>query len=183
MAIIAMTATPVTTKPAVSDMRAEYRVAILTALQDLWLMAQVLGLQNFQDNETYRMMNKELASAQRKDRKAQKEAGVGGSILRGLLVGATKPDRPDDEYGPVMKKWMGQMREWFAPAVILRNLDSVDNAGTKILGLPPCHDHTLRMHLLPWEMSNLRDIAKGYLEDSPIVGIGAASRVSTFSQK
>jgi hypothetical protein len=146
-------------------------------------VAQVLGLQNFQDNETYRTMNKELASAQRKDRKAQKEAGVGGSILRGLLVGATNPDRPRDEYGPVMKKWMGQMREWFAPAIILRNLDSVDNAGRKILGLPPSHDHTLRMHLLPWEMNNLRDIAKGYLEDSPMVGIGAASRVSTFSPK
>ncbi|KAG1741027.1 P-loop containing nucleoside triphosphate hydrolase protein [Suillus occidentalis] len=159
MVMIAMTATPVTTRPA-----------------DLWLMAQVLGLPNFQDNETYRMMNKELASAQRKDRKAQKEAGVGGSILRGLLVGATNPDRPRDEYGPVMKKWMGQMREWFAPAIILRTPDSVDNAGTKILGLPPCHDHTLRMHLLPWEMNNLRDIAKGYLEDSPVVGIGAASR-------
>ncbi|KAG2343746.1 hypothetical protein BDR05DRAFT_883628 [Suillus weaverae] len=103
-------------------------------------------------------------------------AGVEGSILRGLLVGAENPDRPSDEYGPVMKKWMSQMREWFAPAVILRNLDSVDNAGTKILGLPPCHDHTLRMHLLPWEMSNLRAIAKGYLEDSPVVGVGAASR-------
>ncbi|KAG1786495.1 P-loop containing nucleoside triphosphate hydrolase protein, partial [Suillus variegatus] len=104
-------------------------------------------------------------------------AGVEGSVLRGLLVGVENPDRAQDEYGPVMKKWMGQMRGWFAPAIILRNLDSVDNTGTKILGLPPCHDHTLRMHLLPWEMSNLREIAKGYLQDSPVVGVGAASRV------
>ncbi|KAG2045712.1 hypothetical protein BDR06DRAFT_1015378 [Suillus hirtellus] len=157
--VVAMTATPVTTKPA-----------------DLWLMGQVLGLTSFQDSETYREMNKELSSALRKDRKAQKEAGVEGSVLRGLLVGAENPDRAQDEYGPVMKKWMGQMRGWFAPAIILRNLDSVDNTGTKILGLPPCHDHTLRMHLLPWEMSNLREIAKGYLQDSPVVGVGAASR-------
>lgn len=141
-------------------------------------MGQVLGLTSFQDSETYREMNKELSSALRKDRKAQKEAGVEGSVLRGLLVGVENPDRAQDEYGPVMKKWMGQMRGWFAPAIILRNLDSVDNTGTKILGLPPCHDHTLRMHLLPWEMSNLREIAKGYLQDSPVVGVGAASRVS-----
>ncbi|KAG2045912.1 hypothetical protein BDR06DRAFT_900013 [Suillus hirtellus] len=103
-------------------------------------------------------------------------AGVEGSILRGLMIGAQNPDHLDNEFGPVMKKWMGQMRKWFSPAVILRNLDSVDDSGTKILGLPPCHDHLLRMHLLPWEMSNLRAIAKGYLEDSPVVGIGAASR-------
>ncbi|KAG2063373.1 hypothetical protein BDR04DRAFT_1038198 [Suillus decipiens] len=100
--------------------------------------------------------------------------GVEGSILRELLAGAENPDRRDGEYGPIMKKWMDIMREWFAPAVILRNLDSVDDAGTKILGLPPCHDHTLQMHLLPWEMSNLRAIANGYLEDSPIVGMAAS---------
>ncbi|KAG2365352.1 P-loop containing nucleoside triphosphate hydrolase protein [Suillus spraguei] len=102
--------------------------------------------------------------------------GVEGSILRGVLAGTENRDLQEDEYGPVMKKWMGKMRDWFAPAVILRNLDSVDNGGAKILGLPPCYDHTLQMHLLPWEMSNLRAIAKGYLEDSPIVGMGAASR-------
>ncbi|KAG2134716.1 P-loop containing nucleoside triphosphate hydrolase protein [Suillus cothurnatus] len=102
--------------------------------------------------------------------------GMEGSILRGLLVGTKNTDRPDDHYGPVMKKWMSQMRQWFAPVVILRNHDSVDNAGMKILGLPSCHDHTLRMHLLPWEMSNLRAIAKDYLEDSSIVRIGAASQ-------
>jgi hypothetical protein len=145
-------------------------------------MAQVLGLQGVQDNETYRVMNQELASAQRKDRKVQKETGMEGSILRGLLVGTKNTDRPDDHYGPVMKKWMSQMRQWFAPAVILRNHDSVDNAGMKILGLPSCHDHTLRMHLLPWEMSNLRAIAKDYLEDSSIVRIGAASQVSPCFQ-
>ncbi|KAG2112438.1 hypothetical protein DEU56DRAFT_762044 [Suillus clintonianus] len=40
----------------------------------------------------------------------------------------------------------------------------------KILGLPP-YDHSLKIKLLDWEMENLRNIACGYLDDCPIVGM------------
>ncbi|KAG2359931.1 P-loop containing nucleoside triphosphate hydrolase protein [Suillus spraguei] len=98
-------------------------------------------------------------------------AGVEGSILRAVFVGNHNPEATQEEYLPVMKKWMGRMREWFSPAVILRTIDSTDNAGKKILGLPPYHDHALKIKLLDWEMENLRNIARGYLDECPIVGM------------
>ncbi|KAG1793331.1 P-loop containing nucleoside triphosphate hydrolase protein [Suillus plorans] len=98
-------------------------------------------------------------------------AGVEGSILRAVFVGNHNPEAAQEEYLPVMRKWMGRMREWFSPAVILRTIDSTDNAGNKILGLPPYRDHTLKIKLLDWEMENLRNIARGYLDDCPIVGM------------
>ncbi|KAG1779882.1 P-loop containing nucleoside triphosphate hydrolase protein [Suillus placidus] len=152
--MVAMTATPVTTKPT-----------------DLWIMGQLLGLSQFKDTVQLKNMNRELAAAQRRDRKAQREAGVEGSMLRGVLVGSHNPEAAQEEYLPAMKQWMGRMREWFSPAVILRTLDSTDSTGNKILGLPPYHDHSLKITLLDWEMENLRNIARGYINDCPIVGL------------
>ncbi|KAG1717668.1 P-loop containing nucleoside triphosphate hydrolase protein, partial [Suillus occidentalis] len=94
-------------------------------------------------------------------------AGVEGSILRAVFVGNQNPEAAQEEYLPVMKTWMGRMREWFAPVVILRTVDSTDNMGNKILGLLPYHDHSLKIKLLDWEMENLRNIARGYLDDCP----------------
>ncbi|KAG2335271.1 hypothetical protein BDR05DRAFT_843481, partial [Suillus weaverae] len=139
--------------------------------QDLWVMGQLLGLPQFKDTAQLKDMNRELAAAQRRDRKAQREAGLEGSMLRGVFVGSHNPEAAQEEYLPVMKHWMGRMREWFSPAVILRTLDSTDNTGSKILGLPPYHDHSLKIKLLDWEMENLRNIARGYIEDCPIVGM------------
>ncbi|KAG1717478.1 P-loop containing nucleoside triphosphate hydrolase protein [Suillus lakei] len=98
-------------------------------------------------------------------------AGVESSILRGVLVGNHNPEAVEEEYLPSMKKWMCRMREWFSPAIILRTLESTDNTGSKIMGLPPYHDHSLKITLLDWEMMNLRNIARGYLDDCPIVGM------------
>ncbi|KAG2064532.1 hypothetical protein BDR04DRAFT_1035000 [Suillus decipiens] len=102
-------------------------------------------------------------------------AGVEGSILRAVFVGNQNPEAAQEEYLPVMKEWMGQMREWFAPAVILRTVDSTDNTGNRILGLPPYHDHSLKIKLLDWEMEKLRNIARGYLDECPIVGMSKVS--------
>ncbi|KAG2062517.1 hypothetical protein BDR04DRAFT_990074, partial [Suillus decipiens] len=135
---------------------------------DLWNMGLLLGIEQFKDITQFKTMNRELTTAQRRDRKAQREAGVEGSILRAVFVGNHNPEAAQEEYLPVMKKWMGRMREWFSPAVILRTIDSTDNAGHKILGLPPYHDHALKIQLLDWEMENLRNIARGYLDDCPI---------------
>ncbi|KAG1792547.1 P-loop containing nucleoside triphosphate hydrolase protein [Suillus variegatus] len=105
-------------------------------------------------------------------------AGVEGSMLRGVLVGSHNPEAAQEEYLPAMKQWMGRMREWFSPAVILRTLDSTDSTGSKILGLPPYHDHSLKIKLLDWEMENLRNIARGYIDDCPIVGMSKEWNVS-----
>jgi hypothetical protein len=134
-------------------------------------MGQLLGLHEFKDTARLKTMNRELAAAQRRDRKAQREAGVESSILRGVLVGNHNPEAVEEEYLPSMKKWMCRMREWFSPAIILRTLESTDNTGSKIMGLPPYHDHSLKITLLDWEMMNLRNIARGYLDDCPIVGM------------
>lgn len=152
--MVAMTATPVTTKPT-----------------DLWIMGQLLGLPQFKDTTQLKNMNRELAAAQRRDRKAQREAGVEGSMLRGVLVGTHNPEAAQEEYLPAMKQWMGRMREWFSPAVVLRTLDSTDNTGNRILGLPSYHDHSLKIELLDWEMENLRSIARGYIHDCPLIGM------------
>ncbi|KAG1785036.1 P-loop containing nucleoside triphosphate hydrolase protein [Suillus plorans] len=98
-------------------------------------------------------------------------AGVEGSMLRGVLVGTHNPEAAQEEYLPAMKQWMGRMREWFSPAVVLRTLDSTDNTGNRILGLPSYHDHSLKIKLLDWEMENLRGIAREYVHDCPIIGM------------
>jgi hypothetical protein len=141
-------------------------------------MGQLLGLQRFKDTAQLKAMNRELAAAQRRDRKAQREAGVEGSILRAVFVGNHNPDAAAEEYLPAMKQWMGRMRGWFSPAIILRTLDSTDNTGKKILGLPPYHDHSLKIKLLDWEMDNLRGIARGYLDDCPIVGMSKVRSIT-----
>jgi hypothetical protein len=177
--MVAMTATPVTTKPTVSQSRCHQSTDItdfeadieFDGCQDLWIMGQLLGLPQFKDTAQLKNMNRELAAAQRRDRKAQREVGVEGSMLRGVFVGNHNPEAAQEEYLPAMKQWMGRMREWFSPAVILRTLDSTDSTGGKILGLPPYHDHSLKIKLLDWEMENLRNIARGYIDDCPIVGM------------
>lgn len=141
-------------------------------------MGQLLGLQRFKDITQLKAMNRELAAAQRRDRKAQREAGVEGSILRAVFVGNHNPEAAEEEYLPAMKRWMGRMREWFSPAIILRTLDSTDNTGKKILGLPPYHDHSLKIKLLDWEMDNLRCIARGYLDECPIVGMSKVRSIA-----
>jgi hypothetical protein len=132
-------------------------------------MGQLLGLQEFKDTAQLKTMNRELAAAQRRDRKAQREAGVESSQLCGVLAGNHNPEAAQEEYLPSIKKWMNKMREWVSPVVILRTLDSTDNSGSKILGLPPYHDHSLKIKLLDWEMENLRNIVRGYLDECPII--------------
>jgi hypothetical protein len=100
-------------------------------------MGQLLGLHEFKDTTRLKTMNRELAAAQQRDRKAQRGAGVESSILRGVLVGNHNPEAVEEEYLPSMKKWMCRMREWFSPAIILRTLESTDNTGRKIMGLVP----------------------------------------------
>ncbi|KAG1863891.1 P-loop containing nucleoside triphosphate hydrolase protein [Suillus subluteus] len=120
---------------------------VTTKPADLWNIGLLLGIEQLKDITQLKTMNRELTAAQRRDQAAQ------------------------EEYLPVMRKWIGRMREWFSPAVILRTVDSTDNTGNKILGLPPYHDHTLKIKLLDWEMENLRNIARGYLDDCLIVGM------------
>jgi hypothetical protein len=47
-------------------------------------MGQLLGLQEFKDTVQLKTMNRELAAAQRRDDKAQREVGVESSILCSL---------------------------------------------------------------------------------------------------
>lgn len=88
-----------------------------------------------------------------------------------VFVGNHNPEAAQKEYLPSMKPWMSKIQEWFSLAVILHTLDSTGNTGSKILGLPPYHNHSVKIKLLDWKMENLRNIVRGYLDDYSIIEI------------
>ncbi|KAH0826426.1 hypothetical protein J3R83DRAFT_5404 [Lanmaoa asiatica] len=118
--MVAMTATPVTTKP-----------------QDLWIMGQLLGIQSFFDYQEFQTLNRDVNRATRHDNQSLREAGEEGSVLRGALTGSHNPDTPELEFRNVMLECMKKMRERFAPYVIRRTIDSLDSNGDKIFGMWP----------------------------------------------
>lgn len=131
-------------------------------------MGQLLGIKNFFDYEEFMTLNREISRATRRDNKALRDAGVEGSILRGMLVGAHNPETPNLEFGTVMREWMRKMRDRFALYVIRRTIDSLDTSGNKIFGMRPYLDHCLGVKMSAWEMSNLRDFAKEIVKDNPM---------------
>ncbi|KAH0833809.1 P-loop containing nucleoside triphosphate hydrolase protein [Lanmaoa asiatica] len=162
--MVALTATPVTTKP-----------------QDLWIIGQLLGLSAFFDNDQWLKMKRELEGAMRRDRIKQREAGQQGNVLRSALVGRNSgSDVSQLEYSGVMTQWMGTIRDHFAIHVIRRTVDSVNNQGHKIFGLKPFTEHYLLVEMYPWETANLHRIAKNLISDNPLATLlGAAKNFYT----
>jgi hypothetical protein len=74
------------------------------------------------------------------------------------------PEAAQEEYLPIMKTYMERMWEWFTPVVILRTMESTDNMGNKILGLPPYHDYSLKIKLHDWEMGESEEYCAWILE-------------------
>ncbi|KIJ57574.1 hypothetical protein HYDPIDRAFT_104092 [Hydnomerulius pinastri MD-312] len=139
-------------------------------------MGQLLGISRFDNYEESREMNRELNSAQRKERKAQKSAGPKGSSLRAVMVGSAKnPDAPASLYTPVMLEWMKKMRETFAPYVIRRTIDSLDHNGDRISGLGPYLTHNLELQMYDWEHDHLRKLSRDIVEEQPLAAISGAS--------
>lgn len=111
-------------------------------------------------------LNREVNRATRRDNKVLREAGVEGSILRGVLVGKENPNTPELEFGNVMRQWMCKMRQRFARNVIRRTIDSLDCMGNKIFGMKPYMEHILKVKMYDWEMGNLRDFAKEIVKEN-----------------
>ncbi|KAG8213507.1 hypothetical protein J3R82DRAFT_12050 [Butyriboletus roseoflavus] len=149
--IIALTATPVTTKA-----------------QDLWIMGDLLGIKGFDDHDELVKMTRELNAASRKDAKEQREAGYEGNQLRGTLIGKVNPNVPAAEFAPKMRQWMKVMRERFSTHIIQRTIDSKDPRGQKLFGMRPYQDHSLHLRMYEWEMENLRSFAKEIVKDNPM---------------
>ena len=131
-------------------------------------MGQLLGIEGFFDHEEFLQLNREVNRATRRDNKALRDAGVEGSILRGVLVGKQNTDTPELEFSNVMRQWMSKMRERFAPNVIRRTIDSLDYTGSKIFGIKPYLEHVLKVKMHNWEMGILRDFAKEIAKDNPM---------------
>ncbi|KAI5988912.1 hypothetical protein EDC04DRAFT_2614443 [Pisolithus marmoratus] len=151
-ALIAMTATPITTKAQASssESHTQYRIINCYRWQDLYIMGQWMGVPNFNDYKEFLELNKEINWANRQDSKALREAGIEGNII------------------PVMHDWMIKMRERFAPHVIHRTIDSVDHSGNKLFGLRPYQEHTMKLQMYEWEMGALRTFAKDLVKENPI---------------
>ncbi|KAH0832859.1 hypothetical protein J3R83DRAFT_11786 [Lanmaoa asiatica] len=154
MLMVAMTATPVTTKP-----------------QDLFIMGQLLGIESFFDYEEFMTLNHEVSHVTHHDNQALREEGEEGSLLCGVLIELHNPDTSKLEFKKVMLDWMAKMRECFAVYVICRMIDSLNCKGNKIFGMQPYIEHILRLNIYDWEMNALRDFVKDIVKDNPISAV------------
>ncbi|KIO00764.1 hypothetical protein M404DRAFT_151975 [Pisolithus tinctorius Marx 270] len=148
---IAMTATPITTK-----------------VQDLYIMGQWMGIPGFDDHREFLELNKEINRANRQDSKALREAGVEGSIIRGVFIGVRNQNTPDLLSPEVTREWMVKIRDRFAYYVIRRTIDSVDFGGNKLFGMRPYQEHILKLQMYDAEMGILRSFAKDLVKENPI---------------
>ncbi|KAA1479710.1 hypothetical protein DENSPDRAFT_750710, partial [Dentipellis sp. KUC8613] len=142
-----------------------------TKALDIWNIARIMGIGWFLEHgESALEMEKELASAQRKDRKFRKDnPNVYSDHLHGR--GGTYAS----ESSKCMVKWIEVIRDQFKGYVIRRTIASVDHNGAPLINLPPYVEVNLRLTLYPREYEVLDELAEDYLES----GRGA-STVSLF---
>lgn len=148
-AMVAMTATPITSRPL-----------------DIWNLGRCLGLELFgssYDDEALKMI-RQLRTAAAKDRKRIKQGDRLATIIMGTVnrdVGADIPSL----YRNQMLTWINIIRERFSGIVIRRTIWSVDHCGTRISGLAPFQEHNLLVKLYSHEVENLERIAKDLVEE------------------
>ncbi|KAF8422282.1 P-loop containing nucleoside triphosphate hydrolase protein [Boletus edulis BED1] len=152
--LVAMTATPVTTRP-----------------QDLYIMGQWMGIPGFDNFDEFSDMSRQINRASRADSKALRDAGAEGSIIRGMLSGARNKEAPSLELPGLVHEVMQKMRERFAANVIRRTIDSIDYKNEKLFGMKPYLEHVMEVRMYEWEMEMLRDIAKVLVQENPIASI------------
>ncbi|KAG1891850.1 P-loop containing nucleoside triphosphate hydrolase protein [Suillus fuscotomentosus] len=143
-AIVAMTATPITSRPL-----------------DVWNIGRCLGLELFgssYDDEALKM-GCQLRAAAAKDRKRLKQGDRITKIIMGTVKGDANVDVPS-LYHSQMLTWINVIRERFSGIVIRRTILSVDYCGTRISGLDPFQEHNLLVKLYPHEVNNLEGIAQ-----------------------
>ncbi|KAG1763002.1 P-loop containing nucleoside triphosphate hydrolase protein [Suillus placidus] len=148
-AIVAMTATPITSRPL-----------------DVWNIGRCLGLELFgstYDDEALKMV-RQLRAAAAKDRKRFQQGDRIATIIMGTVKGNTDVEVPS-LYRSQMLTWIGVIRERFTGIVIRRTIWSVDNHGTRISGLAPFQEHNLLVKLYSHEVDNLECIAKDLVEE------------------
>ncbi|KAG6370138.1 P-loop containing nucleoside triphosphate hydrolase protein [Boletus reticuloceps] len=152
--LVAMTATPVTTRP-----------------QDLYIMGQWMGIPGFDNFDEFYDMSRQINRASRADSKALRDAGAEGSIIRGMLSSAPNKEAPSLELPGLVHEVMQKMRERFAANVIRRTIDSIDYKNEKLFGMKPYLEHVMEVRMYEWEMEMLRDIAKVLVQENPIASI------------
>ncbi|KAG1772200.1 P-loop containing nucleoside triphosphate hydrolase protein [Suillus placidus] len=148
-AIVAMTATPITSRPL-----------------DVWNIGRCLGLELFgstYDDEALKMV-RQLRAAAAKDRKRFQQGDRIATIIMGTVKGNTDVEVPS-LYRSQMLTWIGIIRERFSGIVIWRTIWSIDNHGTRISGLAPFQEHNLLVKLYSHEVDNLECIAKDLIEE------------------
>jgi hypothetical protein len=183
-AIIAMTATTVTTKPQASPpliipCLIPSMLNVHSLPQDLWIFGQLLGIPSFSDHSEHQQMNRDLSGAIRRDRRHQRQATAASNPLSAVFVGSEPlSDMSDLEYPQIMTRWMVKMREYYAKHVIRRTVNSVDHAGNKIFGIEPYLEHPILVKMYDWEMANLGHIARTVIKQHPLATLIGASKVT-----
>src|SRR6266571_7554101 len=166
---IAMTATPVQTRPSVRayDLCMCVCYEKLTSgvwTQNLWLIGKVIGLPGFSDANDRELddMNKALARAKREDRKEMKATSEDDLEieLRGLVVGDADPESIEKRSQSTGAMWMTKIREKYEGAVIRRTVKSKDYIGQGISGLKPYEQHRCVIRLHEHEYEALEGIAE-----------------------
>ncbi|KAG1838807.1 P-loop containing nucleoside triphosphate hydrolase protein [Suillus subalutaceus] len=136
-AIVAMTATPITSRPL-----------------DIWNIGRCLGLEQFgssYDDEALKM-ERQLRTAAAKDHN------------HGTVMGNADIEVPS-LYRSQMLAWIDVIRKRFIGIVIRRTIWSVDYQGARISGLAPFEEHNLLVKLYSHEVENLELIAKDLVEE------------------
>lgn len=109
-------------------------------------------------------MQKEIKSGERLDRKAYRESGGAGIIVRGVVKGKVN-DAASGRRDAVLK-WIAIIRERFHGYVIRRTVKSVDWRKKRISGLDPYIERDLGLELYPHEMKNLEGLAETIASDN-----------------
>ncbi|KAG1833201.1 P-loop containing nucleoside triphosphate hydrolase protein [Suillus subalutaceus] len=165
-AMVAMTATPITSRPL-----------------DVWNIGRYLGLELFgsaYDDEALKMV-RQLRTAAAKDRKRFQQGDRIATIIMGTVKGDADVEVPS-LYRSQMLMWIGIIRERFSGIVIRRTIWSVDSCGARISGLAPFQEHNLLVKLYSHEVDNLERIAKDLVEEGGTRAAKFASGSDFYTQ-
>jgi hypothetical protein len=175
--LVAMTATPVQTRPAVRNfVSANGQCLIVMHTQDLWYIGKVVGLPGFKDdkliNEELTEMRRDLARAKRDDKRilsnhsAESRSALHrvfhGKNDEGTLSAVNK--NVDQNYHQANARWMKTVREKYQGAVIRRTGNSLDVDGQAISGLDPYEEHICMLKLFTHEYEALETLAEQALD-------------------
>jgi len=164
---IAMTATPIISRPQVSVIAFSLPFSILILLQDVWNLGRLLRIDAFSSataDEEYREMDLKIRRSMAKDRKQLRKSGEMEALIEATVKGQAEPERVS-AYEREMRRMIDTTRVRYAGLTIRRTLRSIDYAGKRISGLKPFSEHFIKVLPYPHEITNLESVAQELIRD------------------